>query len=82
MSTEQPKTAAAPAVDVSKLSEEEKAYYEKFGMLPKKSLASAMLDKRRGRAQFDSADWQLQKNSLPGQKKAPLPTNIAKAQKE
>ena len=49
MSTEQPKTAAAPAVDVSKLSEEEKAYYEKFGMLPKKSLASAMLDKRRGK---------------------------------
>jgi hypothetical protein len=55
--SEQPKTAApadAPAVDVSKLSEEEKAYYDKFGMLPKKSLASAMLDKRRGAVIFSS----------------------------
>jgi len=69
------------SVDVSKLTPEEKAYFDKFGMLPKKSLASAMLDKRRGaRQQFDSADWQLQKNNLPGQKKPPLPRNMAGGQ--
>ncbi len=34
-------------VDLNALTPEERAHYEKFGMLPKKSLASAMLEKRK-----------------------------------
>ncbi|ELR16906.1 uncharacterized protein ACA1_043170 [Acanthamoeba castellanii str. Neff] len=37
---------------------EEKAHFDKFGMLPKKSLATHMLGKRdEGRQHFDSAEW-------------------------
>merc|ERR1711974_170488 len=47
-----------PQPDTSKMTPEEKAHFDKFGMLPKKSLATHMLGKRdEGRQHFDSAEW-------------------------
>jgi len=78
-------TAKPPAVDVSKLSEEERKFYEKFGKLPKPK-PSPMAGKKEKQV-FDSAEFFMNGNKpgaaaqprakanplLPGQRKAPPP---------
>jgi len=60
-------------IDISTLTEEERAIYTKYGKLPKQNelIKKRNAERLKGKARFDSADWELKKREDTGDGNTP-----------